>query len=274
VKKSLGVVLTIASAAGLLVVLQSCGVLGGAPTDVQLGTDSTGVNVLVVWNQPAEGIPDKYQIHFKALGETTYALLAETTAQSYRHETGGMTGTYKVTALFPGSSYEGDDRPTTVPYRTDTITVAELDASGNSGYGWNRETGLGRTYSMAKENCGYVDCYITNFETGSAMLPYCIASPSMAPSDRGGPVEPAEWKASGFTDQLASEQNPLPQRGPTTYFNWTDITQQPSIIGCSCVDGFYALVKITSVDAGVGEVRLLSWFQLVPGLRLVRHEVN
>ncbi len=277
-KKSLTVFLTIAAAAGLLVMLESCGVLGGAPVNVQLGTDTTGVNVLVVWNQPAEGIPDKYQVHFKALGESTFALLAETTALSYLHEPAGMTGDYRVTAVFPGENYTAEDEPTTEPCRTDTITVAELDGSGNSGYGWVRATGLGRTYSMLdKANAPLVDFYITDFAAGSNRVPYAIASPSMGPSDPAGLVEPSgDWKQNGFTDLLTSEHDPLPVRGPTTYFNWTDLpaARLPAIVGCSASDGYYALVKITDVDAGVGEARVVSWFQLVPGLRLVRHPVQ
>ncbi len=258
----------------LLVLVQSCGVLGGAPRDVQVAADTIGTNVMVGWTPPAEGTPDSYLVSFMALQESTYVLIAETTSTSCVHDPQGFTGTYKVVAKFGEDVYEAADKPTTVPVYTDTVAVAELDASGNSGYGWDRESGAGRTYSMIEAgNAVLADFYITDFTTGSSRLPYAIASPNMGPSDLGGPVPPSEdWRVNGFTDPLTSENDPLPSQSPTVYFNWTDITQTPMIVGCHTEDGHYVMVKIDNVNSGAGEVRLISWFQLVSGLRLIMHE--
>lgn len=258
---------------GLLVLVQSCGVLGGPPASVVLGPDSTGVKVMVVWTSPAEGTPDKYRVYFMSLGDSAYRLVAETTAASFVHDPLDTTGHYVVAAVFGDKEYRFQDEQTTVPVASDTVAVAELDASGNAGYGWNRTTGAGRTCSMLQVgNTGLADFYITNFAVGSNRLPYSVASPNKGPSDPAGLVPPSDqWRFNGFTDPLTGEQGPLPVRSSQNYFEYTDVTRVPAIIGCCTQEKYFGLVKITDVDAGVGEARLVSWFQPVAGLRLMMH---
>jgi hypothetical protein len=45
----------------------------------------------------------------------------------------------------------------------------------------------------------------------------------------------------------------------------------PMYIGCYTADSHYALIKVTNVRVSRGEVKAQSWYQLVPGLRLVAH---
>ncbi|OYD17421.1 hypothetical protein CH330_00180 [candidate division WOR-3 bacterium JGI_Cruoil_03_51_56] len=265
-----------------LVLVQSCGVLGGAPGNIQIAaapeSDST---IMIVWTPPAEGIPDSYQIHFKALGESAYVLIAETTATSFVHNPHGFTGAYKVAAEFGNDIYEAKEEKTTVPVYNDTIVVYELNAAGNSGYGWNRSSGTAATYSML--NAGdteYVDFYITDTKSGSHSQPYSIFSPRAWSKDQGAigvvPEPDTNWHESGFTDYLSNENEPLPVISPPyKYFDYTDITQLPFVAGCYMVgDNYYAMVKVTSVDVGAGEAKVVSWFQLVSGLRLIMHQVD
>lgn len=254
-------------------VLESCGVLGGPPGNVQVGaaTDST---VQVVWTAPVEGIPDSYIVLFRQLGDSGFVQIAETTGTSCVHNPLGMTGDYKVAARFGNEIYEAATIATTIPVHCSTRTLAELDAPGNAGYGWSRDNGLGRSYSMRQAGSAqYVDFYVSDFHAGSYTLPYCIASPHMGPSDPSGLVPVAGWRRSGITDSLPRSQAPLPAIDSAYYFNYSPIGRTPIRFGVYSVsDEHYAMVQVTRVDAGTGAVDIESWFQLVPGLRLIAHK--
>ncbi|MBM3316134.1 fibronectin type III domain-containing protein, partial [candidate division WOR-3 bacterium] len=63
------------AAALAVVFLQSCGVLGGPPGNVQVGaaTDST---VQLAWTPPVEGAPDGYVVSYRPLGDSNYVQVA------------------------------------------------------------------------------------------------------------------------------------------------------------------------------------------------------
>jgi hypothetical protein len=260
-----GVVLLLAGMAG-------CGGPGRAPVNVRVAaeTDST---VRINWSAPAEGTPDAYTVYFKALGETVYALVAETTENVYFHDPEGRTGWYRVAARFGAEEHEGTTSPSTIPVRTDTTAVAELNAAGNSGYGWDRKTGTGHTFSMRNvKSRDKVDFYISDFKpAASNQLPYSLASPDMGPADLGGVVPTDSWRVTCFTDPLSDENAPLPAYGPNQYFGYVDVYRTPCVVGCYTQDGCYALVKVTAVNQENSWVQLESWFQSVAGLRLVEH---
>ncbi len=263
------------SALVLLLPMQSCGVLGGPPQNVQIAADSTGLMVTIAWGTPAEGIPDKYLVHFQAKGDSGYNLIAETTAASIFHNPDGSTGTYKVAAQFGSDVYEADEMPTTMPVYSDTVVLAELDAVGNSGFGWDRTTGYGGASSMLDAgNAAYIDFYISDFMPGSTRQPYAIASPDRGPDDSSGTVPVGDWRVNGFTDSMPTgwSQDTLPGISPTRYFDYTEIFNTPMLTGFySTADERYGLIRVISVNYGVGEVELESWFQLVPRLRLIGH---
>jgi hypothetical protein len=280
VKKLLSVAAAGIGAAALIVLLQSCGILGGPALNVQVGaaTDST---VQVVWTAPVEGAADNYLVYFKSVGETTFAFIGETTASVYTHDPHGYTGTYKVTAVFGSESYESPDKPTTIPIHSDTVTLFELNAdSSRCGYGWDRDSGMGDYYSMATSNsAGAVDFYVSDFEQGYARTPYALVSPDKADSiDQGavGIVPEALWRSNGFSNLLGGEEAPLPAftTTPPNYFIYTELTQIPALVGvytAGDIEKHYALVKVHDFSAVTGACRVETWFQMVQGLRLIRH---
>jgi hypothetical protein len=255
------------------VLVQCNQITGGAPTAFKLEPTGDSASVKLSWTAPSEGTPDKYVISF-AEGTGSYSVLKETTATSYVHDPSGKTGKYKVEAKFGSSTYAATDEPTTVPVATDAKTVAELNASGNSGYGWTRADGKGTTYSMTQSgDVPKVDFYITDtMPQSSPSNAYLIASGDVAPYDPGDPGVPTSgWRQNGFTDALSSEAGPLPVHSDLTYFNWSAIPQYPTVVGCYTQDGYYAMVKIASQNTGDHTVQAQSWFQLVKGLRLIKH---
>lgn len=274
-KRLLLVTLSGLTGAAFLALFQSCSRLGGPPGDVQIVSDASGLKVVLTWTAPRENIPDKYRVYFAPLSDTNLRQIAETTATTYIHNPHDTTGTYVVAAVFGAKEYRSDSL-LTLPVYSDTLAVAELDASGNDAYGWNPRSGAGRTCSMHElGNTRLADFFVTDFRVGSNRLPYALASPNMGPADPSGLVPASDqWRKSGFTDPLGSEYAALPAWAETTYHNWTDLVSLPAIIGCRTQDGHFALVKVTKVDAGAGEVRLISWFQRVPGLRLVMHPAD
>ncbi len=267
----------VVGALGALVVLTvpSCGILGGMPTNVQLGADNSGVGVMVVWTAPAEGTPDKYIVEFRPVGDTAFQPVAETTATSVFHDPEGMTGSYRVSAQFGGDVYEAEELPTTEPVHTTTVTLAELDAPGNAGFGWDRNSGSGGSYSMLTAgSADYVDFYITDFAVGSNRLPYTVASPNRGPGDEAGLVPDANWRTNGLTDSMptAWAGDTLPEISPNRYFDYTPIDATPAEFGFYSVsDEHYGLIRVSRVDQVAAEVDVEAWFQLIPRLRLVSH---
>jgi hypothetical protein len=253
-----------------------CGVIGGPPANPQIAaaTDST---VQLVWTTPAEGMPDSFLIYFCPPGETLFTVIGETTGTGYIHNPQGLTGKYQISALFAGKEYKSSIILSTIPVYSAPKTIAELDGVGNAGFGWHRDSGTGRTYSIRqRENVEKIDFYITDFTTGST-LPFHIASPHMGPSDPSGVVPADSWRRNGFTNPLTDENTPLPSATVITdtfYFTYTTIPSTlPAFFGCYTVaDRHYALIKVNRVNTANSTVELETWFQLIPNLRLTYHQ--
>lgn len=263
---------TIAAIGLGLVLFAGCGPLPGPPVNLQIGA-ATDTTVQLAWTSPVEGAPDSYVVLFRGLGDSAFALAGETTAPSFVHNPHGMTGDYKVAAVFSGQRYEATTVLTTIPVAESSRIVSELDGTGNAGYGWNRTTGAARTCSMrAAADSALVDFYITDFAAGSNRMPYCIASPNMGPSDPAGLVPTATWRATWITDTLANATAPLPAVDSAHYFNYSPIPRTPARFGWySRPDNCLAMIEVTRVDAAMALVELRSWFQLVRGLHLIAH---
>ncbi|MCX7731667.1 MAG: fibronectin type III domain-containing protein [candidate division WOR-3 bacterium] len=243
-------------------------IVGGAPTGLQVTAD-TDSTVKITWNAPAEGTPDKYIVYFQETGTSGYTTIANNiTTTQFVHNPNGKTGTYKVAAMFGSQEYQSLTTVSTVPVATSALTVAELNAAGNSGYGWNRTSGAGATYSMTQAaNAANVDFYITDFQTTT----YSIASPDQGPTDPGNVVPAGSWRVNGIAGPLTAENAPLPAHSNTVYFNYQDITQTPFLAGIYTQDGYYALAKLDGFNAGDKTYQVSGWFQLIKGLRLIQH---
>ena len=270
-RRLLSIVIVGIVAVAALTMTRCTSVTGGAPTGVTL-TAATDSTVKVSWTAPTEGTPDKYYVAFMATDASTYTDFDTLTAVTVDHNPAGKTGKYKVTAVFGSTTYDAATTPSSAPIATSAMTVSELNATGNSGFGWDRTAGTGSTYSMTVAgNAASVDFYITNFATGHDTTPYSIASPDQGPTDPGAVVPAGSWRINAFTDALTSETAPLPLHSTATYFNLTDLATDPIMVGCYTADGYYALVKLSSYNISAGTVSVQTWFQPIKGLRLIQH---
>jgi len=262
--------------ATFLTLLLNCGVIGGPPANLQI-TAATDSTVQIFWTTPAQGVPDSFLIYFCPAGDSVFTIIGNTTGNTYLHNPSGITGSYQVSAIFASKEYRADITLSTTPIPTPSKVISELDGTGNAGYGWNRDSGQARTYSMRDAgNVDNVDFYVTDFTTGSRP-PFNIASPHMGPSDPSGVVPPdTTWSRNGFTNPLTDENAPLPAIDPTRYFNYTTIPESlPALIGCyTTADRHYALIKITRVNTANATVELETWLQLIPELRLIYHPLE
>jgi hypothetical protein len=284
-KRIVSAVLTGVAALTVLVIIQGCGVLGGPPTGVAVsaGPDESDSTVLVSWTVPSEGAADKYVVSFRPATDSSYAVIGETTATSYAHNPHGVTGQYKVAAVFGGGSYYGAEMPTTVPIQS-AATLFEINAdSSRCGFGWNRDSGIGKVYSMTDSaNCAFVDFYVSDRAVGTGGV-LDIVSPNKAHPDTGmsidtgavGIVPRAAWNANGFTDPLLMDTVPSYKAPPNAnYFIFTEINRKPCYVGCYTAGDtvkHYALIQVDSFSLTSGQIWMQSWYQLVPGLRLVHH---
>jgi hypothetical protein len=273
-------VLTGVAALAALVAIQGCGVLGGPPTGVTVssGPDESDSTVVVSWTTPAEGAADKYKVFFKAVTDSVYQPIGETTATSYVHNPHGMTGQYKVAAIFGQDSYDAGEKPSTVPIQSDATVLFEINAdSVRCGYGWTRDSGVGGVFGViAAADSANVDFYVSDLRAGVGDS-LCVVSPNVDSIDPGAGIIPAaKWRANGFAGPLQDAQNPLPayDTAPYTYFIYTQIPWEPVYIGCFTAgetEKHYALIQVDSFDVTSGKLWIQSWYQLVPGLRLIRH---
>jgi hypothetical protein len=264
-----------------LVTIQGCGVLGGPPTGVAVsaGPGDSDSTVMVSWTTPAEGSPDKYMVYFRSAADTGYTAIGETTATSYAHNPHGATGQYKVAAVFGLDTFAGAEKPTTVPIPSDEITLFEINAdSSRCAFGWSRDSGTGKVFAMTESaNCAFVDFYVSDLQAGAGG-PLNIVSPNKADSiDSGavGIVPRAAWRANGFSNPVLMDTAPSYQAPPNAnYFIYTLISSAHCKMGCYTAGDtvkHYGLIQVDSFDASFHQVWLKSWYQLVPGLRLLQH---
>ncbi len=266
-KRTLTLLIGIMALAGLLA---RCDVTGGAPIDVGIVAESDTA-VRVSWVPPANGAPDAYLVYFRPVNDSTFEPILQTGDTTFVHKPHGVTGTYKVLAQFGPETFDGQDRPTTVPWFADTMTVGELNSGMDPGYGWSRSGNGAMTYAMDQPGSAYdVDLYITDMAAGSAGPVYQLASPDLGPTDPGGTVPQAAWRVTGFTAALLYEHEPLPRYDVFTYQGQQALDTLPQVYGVHTEDGHYGMVKVLDIIPGNGVV-FKSWLQPVAGLRLIKH---
>jgi hypothetical protein len=254
---------------------------GSAPENLVLTGTNYGQEVLLSWDEPSSGPSGDYLIYFRGIDTTDFALGATISGDTleYAHDPAGMTGDYYVAARFGNTEYSSDT-VTTLPVHTDIVLLSELNEAGQSGYGWDLTGDFsGSAYDLIEvSNASLVDFYITNFENDSPSgpwpAPWYIASPDTAVDDPGGSSVPqAEWRQNWFSDPLLDPQAILPNFAATTYFKCMDgIENDTTYIGIYLgAEQHYALAKFFDADTTAGTIRVETWFQTVPDLRLVAH---
>jgi len=237
-------ILAIGTLSLAFIFLAGCGdeEAGSEPQNFALAATTDGLEVILTWEEPLDGEPDNYIVYFREVGTTDW--LVGTTLDgdvlTYTHDPSELTGDYYVAADFGGDEFDSDIQ-TTIPVHTASMIIYELEATGNSGYGWGLSSDFtGTTYSMADAaNAALVDFYITNFTDDPAggpwPAPWSIASPDLATvaTDPGATFVPtANWRQNWFSDPIVDPQAALPNYGPTTFFNYTEgIQQDPTYIG-------------------------------------------
>lgn len=246
---------------------------GGAPQNVTLAaaTDST---VSISWTPPSSMTPNKYLVSFKRTGYAIFDSIGAVTGTNLVHYPAGMTGQYKVTAIYDSVQYSAGETPSTTPIWTTTRRIPELSDDSIAGYGWDRTTGQATLHNMASsDSAAKVDFYVTDFAPGFAGPDYFVASPDTAPLDPGGTVPAGYWLETRFThlDSLATEDSMLPHYAVSRYRKSSILDSLPRLVACYTQDGYYALVKTTAVDTINGTSDIQTWFQLVRDLRLIEH---
>lgn len=243
---------------------------GGAPTNFRLRAAGGGLTVQLTWSPPGAGTPAEYAVHFRDQGG--FQVVARPATALYVHDPAGRTGDYLVAARFDTTWYFAPETLTTRPVYTAELVIYELNGSGNQGYGWTVGTGLAASYDMRDAgNAPGVDLCCTDFNTGHGGPFYTVASPDETPRDPGGAVPPGNWRQSRFAYLTGGQQDPLPAYSQTTYHEYLDIGQLPLALAAYTAEKHFSLVLVNDFDTGTGQIRLESWFQRVPELRLIAH---
>lgn len=243
------------------------------PTNLSLGATSYGVGVILSWEASSDPL-DGYIVYFKALGQTDFKVADTVTGTSYQHNPNGETGYYYVTAYKSGAG-ESDpsEQVSTVPISTGDVKVYEFDnPAGPAGYGWDRTVGTGGAFSMSDTaSVSLVDLYVTDDAVGQNG-PYYFYSPSLAPQDGGvGSWLPqGAWKESYFKDISPDIANGILPAAENNYVDGIELTGN-SYYAVNTSDNHYAAVLIDGEVGTDGTVQIKSWFQKVPGLRLIGH---
>jgi hypothetical protein len=251
----------------------------GAPTHLVL-TAATDSTVNVAWSAPTDSgyTPIRYVILFQETGTTNFDRVDSTAALNYVHNPLHKTGKYRVEAVYDSSRVPSSETPSTAPRWNSVLAVPELSVTGqNTGYGWDRTSGEAFLYDMTVvDSSDKVDFYFTDFKSGFAGPNYYVASPDTAPSDPGGSVPPWSWHITEFShlDSTATEDSALPRFITSRYKKLSLLDSLPGrlVAGYATTDNHYALLRVASIDTVNGTADIETWFQLIPGLRLIEHQ--
>ncbi|MBN2465336.1 hypothetical protein JXD38_06905 [candidate division WOR-3 bacterium] len=276
----------------LLVVLictAGCGRLDeGAPTEVVL-TAASDTTVRVSWVAPGGHLPDSYVVAFMEIGSAVWLDVASAadSVEQTDHNPLGRTGRYRVTAVYGGRSYPAAQAPTSTPVHTIAMAVGELNNAVYSGYGWDRDSGVGSLSTMEyASNAARVDFYVTDWTAGFSGPDYYVASPDWGPCEPGGGLVPTgSWRPNWLTSVSGSELS-LPPFDSTVYassFKLAEDSTLVAVVGTDTVifadttDTFatvrrhYAIAKFGRPDTIAGTVQVETWFQRISDLRLIQH---
>ena len=246
---------------------------GNVPRNLVL-TAATDTTVNLAWSAPADSTPSRYVVLFQWTGTSGYDSIGDTTALSFIHDPKHKTGQYKVAAVYDTTHVQSSESPSTAPIASSSLWVPELNGTGYTGYGWDRTTGEADLYDMTTtDSLDKVDLYITDFAPGFAGPNYQVASPDTAPLDPGGGVPPGYWHLTMFSrlDSLAGEDSILPRFVTSRYRRASVLDSLPRLVACYTQDSHYALLRVANVNTVSGLADIETWFQLIPGLRLIVH---
>jgi hypothetical protein len=241
------------------------------PTNLRLSSVA-GVTVRLMWNASKTRDSVRFAVWFQSLDSTSFVKVGEVTGLFLDHAPLGATGRYTVSARRLSEEVFAAETLSTIPIFSDTVIVHELNADSASGYGWDSVTGASRQGSMLDtSDAGRIDWYFTDLGPGYAGPAYYLASPEFGPEDPGGVVKPGPWRRTRLMGILGNPQDPLPEYDSLYYQRVVDVNSPKANVSVYTSEGRYALVSVSNPNPSNGTIRVVSWFQPIPGLRLIQH---
>ncbi len=243
----------------------------GPPRNVRLSAES-GVQVKVRWDTGTNDDSVRYAVWFRQFDSTGFVKVAEVAGLYVNHDPLGKTGSYTVSARRLTEEVFAAETLSTVPVFSDTVVVHELNADSLSGYGWDSISGASRQGSMLDTNdAGRIDWYYTDLSPGYLGPGFYFAGADFGPEDPGGVVPAAPWRRTRLMGILGSIQDPLPQYDSLYYQRVVDVSSSEANVAVHTPEGHYALVSAYGPNQSGGTIRVISWFQPIPELRLMQH---
>ncbi|MCX7731704.1 MAG: PKD domain-containing protein [candidate division WOR-3 bacterium] len=227
-----------------------------------------GLYVRLRWDRNGNHDSVRYCIWFRQADSFRFRLVDSTLSTSFLHDPFYTTGDYTVSARFRSEELFSPETVSTIAVFTDTLTLSELNCAGEAGYGWDSISLTGRMVSMrnpvSDRICAF---YLTDFSPESLSLNYFLASPHLGPDDPGGLVPPAAWRRTWLVNVTGSGSTPLPPFDTLLYRDRILLNAGTTEIAVWLPSDNYALVKVLPTRTCRFDV--LTWYQRVPGLRLL-----
>jgi len=237
------------------------------PQNLIISTYTDSVSVELSWDPVLNA--SGYYVYFNDVH------IATVSDAEYVHLKPMETGNYYVTAYRAGTETDPSNTITDIPVVTEE-TLVEIEGPGNSGFGWDRTTGIGTTYSMADStHASDIDFYFSNWNDDPGGGPwggtYNIMSPDEITNDPCCATWPIadNWRQTIFTEALTPTFNNVDTLPPIGYYNLQKVTVGETY-GVNTWDGYYGMVKIENITTVNGSVEVKAAFQTVKGLRLIK----
>jgi len=238
-----------------------------APANLRISAFQ-GILVRLRWDKGRTHDSVKYAVWFRQVDSSGFRLVDTVFGMSYIHDPVYTTGYYTVSARFREIELFASETLATVAVFTDTLVLAELNATGFSGYAWDSVSGQGFLVSMHDTGSARV-CrfYLTDFEPDSSGHRYFIASPHLAPFDSGGVAPEGNWERTYLLNFTGNIRTPLPDFDSTVYRDRVELGQERTDIALYSAGANYALISV--FPANGARVKVVSWVQMVKNLRLI-----
>jgi hypothetical protein len=243
----------------------------GRPLNLRLSAVA-GVQVRVRWDTGGNEDSVRYAVWFRQLDSAGFVKVGEVAGTYVNHDPLGTTGSYTVSARRSVEEVFATETLSTVPVFSDTVVVHELNADSASGYGWDSVSGASRQGSMLDtSDAGRIDWYFTDLGPGYMGPAFYLAGAEFGPEDPGGVVPPGPWRRARLMGMLGNVQDPLPEYDSLYYQRVVDVSSFEARVAVHTPEGRYALVCAYGPNPSNGTIRVVSWFQPIPGLRLIQH---